>query len=203
MTPHHASAIAADAAIRARFPYQQILPRDGSLGIGLLSSFPILDVTTIANDPPLIRARLDAGGGRSFQVVVAHPVAGVIPVLGPLPIPTGFDPSKRDAEIAAMRAVVDPLLAAGDPLVLVGDFNTTDREPAYAEISRGMIDLQHAVGFGPGATWRPDPVKWLPFGLLRIDMVFAANGVAPIAISPDCTPRGSDHCVVRATVAVP
>ena len=92
---------------------------------------------------------------------------------------------------------------AGQPILLLGDFNTTDGEPIYADLASGMADVQRAVGWGPGSTWRIDAVKWLPFGLLRIDMVFAGNGVVPESITPDCAPRGSDHCIVRATVTLP
>jgi hypothetical protein len=33
--------------------------------------------------------------------------------------------------------------------------------------------------------------------------VWSANGIEPIDIGPDCTPRGSDHCVLRATLELP
>ena len=112
-----------------------------------------------------------------------------------------FDTSGRDAEIATIRSEVDPLVAAGKPLLLLGDFNLTDRESIYAELSAGLVDVGRTVGWGPGSTWRPDRVKWLPFGLLRIDMVFVTNGPVPLNISPDCTQRGSDHCIVRAALA--
>ena len=70
----------------------------------------------------------------------------------------------------------------------------------YAELSTGLVDAQHALGLGPGLTWRPDEIKWLPFGLLRIDAVFTANGLEPLDIGPDCTPSGSDHCILHATL---
>ena len=203
LQPRHSGPIGSDPQIRARFPYQKLYPTDGSQGIGFLSSYPIVAMGRHPSDPPVIWARLDAGNGRTLDVVVAHPRPGDVQTLGPLPIPVGFDASQRDAEIAYVRSQVDPLLATGLPLVLVGDFNTTDREPAYADLSSGLVDAHVAVGLGPGSTWRPDPLKWLPFGLLRIDMVFTGNGARPIGISPDCAPRGSDHCLVRATVDVP
>jgi endonuclease/exonuclease/phosphatase (EEP) superfamily protein YafD len=91
----------------------------------------------------------------------------------------------------------------GEPLLLNGDFNLVDREPAYGDLVDGLIDSQRAVGLGPGNTWRPDRFKGLPFGLLRIDYLFAGNGVQPTSIGPDCTPRGSDHCILAGTMALP
>jgi len=35
------------------------------------------------------------------------------------------------------------------------------------------------------------------FGLLRIDYMFTSPNVTPLATSTDCTPRGSDHCIVH------
>jgi vancomycin resistance protein VanJ len=194
------AAIAADPTLQQRFPYRMLVPRDGSFGMGLLSSYQFVGTPSVALDPPLIHALLDLGDGRTLDVVVTHPLPGQLRTMGVLPV--DFDTSVRDAEIATIRSTVDPLIAGGKPLLLLGDFNTTDREPIYGDLSSGLVEVQRTVGWGPGSTWRPDPVKWLPFGLLRIDMVFVTNGVLPLQISPDCTPRGSDHCVVRAAVAV-
>jgi hypothetical protein len=33
--------------------------------------------------------------------------------------------------------------------------------------------------------------------LLRIDYLFSSPNVTPLRMSVDCTPEGSDHCVVR------
>jgi exonuclease III len=38
----------------------------------------------------------------------------------------------------------------------------------------------------------------LPFGLLRIDYLLSTPDLRPLHASADCTPRGSDHCIVRA-----
>ena len=142
-------------------------------------------------------------------MVVAHPLPAAIATVTPLDIPIGYDATERDAHLAAVRSAIDPLLAGGGPFVMLGDFNVTDREPAYLDLRDGgsgavrLTDAHAQVGLGPGSTWRPPDVQWLPFGLLRIDMVFTANGVEPVSISPDCTPRGSDHCILRAVVTVP
>ncbi len=198
-----ADPIRADAQIRARFPYQLLFPRDDSLGMGLLSSYPIVESGRIADDPPVVWARLDLGGGQMLHVVVAHPLPASWHNLGPLPIPMDYDPTIRDGQIRTLRRTVDLLLAGGQPLILAGDFNVTDREPAYADLAAGLRDAQLDVGLGPGSTWRPDEMKWLPLGIVRIDMAFGGNGVRPVSMTVDCTPRGSDHCLVRASMALP
>jgi exonuclease III len=35
------------------------------------------------------------------------------------------------------------------------------------------------------------------FAVLRIDYMFSSPNVSPLATSVDCTPRGSDHCIVH------
>ena len=196
LTPRHAAAIAADQAIRSLFPYQVLKPRGGSDGLGLLSSWPIQDGWTFDYDPPILSATVTAEAGRPISVVVAHPYRGAL-VPGHLGLPT-YDATVRDRAIGSLRQTVDPLLASGMPLVLLGDFNTVDREVGYGELSAGLTDAQHAVGLGPGLTWRPEEIQGLPFGLLRIDDVFSAHGLVPLDVGPDCTPRGSDHCILHA-----
>ncbi len=201
LTQRHADPIATDPVIRRRFPYQVLRPREASDGLGLLSSWPIADGWTFDFDPPIMSATVTPEPARSVAVVVAHPYRGIL-VDGPVGLPS-YDTAGRDRAIAVVRQTIDPILAAGTPLVMLGDFNIVDREVGYRELAAGLIDAQRAVGLGPGLTWRPESVEWLPFGLLRIDYVWSANGIEPIAIGPDCTPRGSDHCLLRATLGLP
>ncbi len=195
-----AARIEADPTLAERYPYRVLRPHGGTFGMGLLSAHPIVEEGW-REDPHTVWARLDMGDGRSLMVVNSHPLPGAIETLAPLPIPVDYQVSDRDAAIERLRAeLVDPLLGDDVPLLLVGDFNTTVREPAFAELAAGLVDVHAAVGLGPGSTWRPDRLEWLPLGLLRIDHVFAGPGIRPRRISTDCTPRGSDHCIVHAVV---
>jgi len=196
LDPHDAALIASDPMLISRFPYRALHPEQGPFGSGLLSIHPIVESGWL-EESNAVWARLELGKGRQFVAVTAHPPPGRIS------LPFGFSPSARDAGIVELRsALVDALLADGERVVLFGDFNVTDREPAYADLSRGLRDVHAEVGMGPGSTWRPGSIEWLPFGVLRIDLVFTGPGVQPLAISADCNPGGSDHCLLRARVAV-
>ncbi len=59
-------------------------------------------------------------------------------------------------------------------VVMLGDLNTTEREPAYSELSAGLRDSHLDAGLGPGLTWGPDRFGFLPFGLLRIDYILVS-----------------------------
>ncbi len=97
---------------------------------------------------------------------------------------------------------MQPFLDAGDPLILLSDFNVTDREPAYVDVSRGLTDAFKAVGVGTGTTWRPGQLSHFDWALLRLDYLFSGPGVVPLSTQVDCTPRGSDHCIVHGTFEV-
>ncbi len=203
LTPQHARAIASDRTLQERFPYRSFHPQDGSQGLGIMSSYPFLDEPQVDVDPPMLTTHMDLGHGRHARVVVAHPFRAVLGQGSTLMALARYDASTRDRQLAEIRASLDGPLAAGEPVILLGDFNVTDREPGYRDVTRGLIDAQMAVGMGPGPTWRPSELDWLPFGLLRIDMVLTGGGATPLRIDADCTPRGSDHCLVRARVELP
>jgi endonuclease/exonuclease/phosphatase (EEP) superfamily protein YafD len=98
---------------------------------------------------------------------------------------------------------VEPYVENGEHVILLGDFNVTEREPAYRDVSSGLTDLFRAVGTGAGSTWRPHQLMGLDFALLRIDYIFTGPGIRPLRASADCTPRGSDHCILQGTVEIP
>jgi hypothetical protein len=49
------------------------------------------------------------------------------------------------------------------------------------------------VGQGPGWTWRPDELTFLPFGLIRIDLQLSGGAIRPSSTWVDCSLPG-DHC---------
>jgi len=108
-----------------------------------------------------------------------------------------FDPSHRDEGIAQVRALVESMLRQGDPLILVGDFNVTEREPAYVELTAGLRDAFMVAGSGNGNTWRPEWLTGLPLPLLRIDYMLCSPQVRPLCLRVDRALRGSDHCPVH------
>ncbi len=202
LTPVHAAAIEADPATVTRFPYRTLFPVVGAAGVGLLSRFPLSQVAHGAN-PFLVQATVTLPGGNAFTVIDAHPFPASITTLTSFRVPVGFEPGGRDDALRAIRSRIDEALGRHERLTVVGDFNVTDREPGYTDLASGLLDAHREVGQGTGSTWRPDRMKFLPFGVLRIDYLFGGGGIVPIAIGEDCTPRGTDHCILRSAIAVP
>jgi vancomycin resistance protein VanJ len=198
LTPRIVTALDADPRIGARFPHRSAHPHPSVRGMGVWSRFPLTE-RVAAVDPALQEVVIDAPAG-SMTVVNAHPVLGRFRGDPRSEGGRWFDPAMRDAALREVRVRIDAALAAGERLLVAADLNLTDREPAWAWFSDGLVDLHVEVGQGSGSTWRPTDWRHLPFVLLRIDYLLAGPGVRAVAAGTDCTPRGSDHCVVRGVV---
>lgn len=101
-------------------------------------------------------------------------------------LPCPYCPTLRDAQVAALAEFTEARAAVGKMVVLVGDFNLTDREVAYA-------DLQGLPDTARGATWRPLALSWLP-PFLRLDYIFVTPGIAARSTATGCAISSSDHC---------
>ena len=172
-------------------------PYDATSGMVLLSKLPILEAGVPELDPSLwerprmLQAKLDAGG-RVLNVVVVHPA----PAGRRCRLPLCYDSVLRDARLAAIRAYIEPAMLRGEAVLLVGDFNTTEREPGYWDVSRGLQDSFKAVGAGAGNTWGPRWIRDRGLALLRIDYMFAGPKLRPLQIEVDCQSKSSDHCAL-------
>ncbi|MFN8532385.1 MAG: endonuclease/exonuclease/phosphatase family protein [Dehalococcoidia bacterium] len=197
LSPEQAELLASDPAIGQRFRHRALYGRDRYLGIGILSAYPILEEGT-REFPPVVWARIDVRG-RSVLVVNAHPLPGRIAWLhvGSQALPVGFNGVPRDDQITTILAMLDALRKPGEPLLLVGDFNITEREPAYRELTAHLQDAKRAAGFGFQNTWKSWFLLQLPLAVLRIDYLFAGPGVDPVGFATDCRVAGSDHCLIR------
>lgn len=156
-------------------------------GMIIASRLPILDRGEVTE--PLAawdRARafwieVDTGSG-PITVVGLH-LSVPFP---PSSLPCPYCPTLRDAQVAALAAFADARAAAGGTVVLMGDFNMTDREVAYGDL-QGLTDTARA------ATWRPLALSWLP-PFLRLDYVFVTPGIGARSTATGCALSSSDHC---------
>ena len=202
--------IVGDAALDRVYPYRSPIAQSSRLATIVLSSYPIVavsprDVLRSGDDgAQALWVQLDLGRGRRLTVVSAHPSRPYLSVRH-CARPLCFDPATRDTQIAQIRSLIAPFLERGDPLLLLGDFNVTEREPAYRELTAGLQDAHARVGAGPGHTWGPRTLHLLPgleLPLLRIDYLLSGPNVTPLGTTTDCSRRGSDHCILRGRYAV-
>jgi endonuclease/exonuclease/phosphatase family metal-dependent hydrolase len=153
--------------------------------------------------PPVVWARLDVDG-RRVLVVNAHPLPGRIAWLhvGDQALPVGFDSLARDDQIATVLDLVESLRRPDEPVLLVGDFNVTEREPAYRAIVERFHDAKRAAGWGAQNTWKSWVLLGTRWAFLRIDYLFHSAEFEATGFSTDCRPSGSDHCLVRGEFAL-
>ena len=197
LTPEVAAAIEADPVLAARFPHRALEARAGVAGIGLLSRFPIETVDT-AIEPVRLEARVRLSD-RTLVVLNAHPFPARIGMLAGVPV--GLDPTVRNRDLERLRSRVAELDAAGEDVLLIGDFNTAPTEPAFRRLTGGLHDAHAEVGLGPGWTWRPARFAFLGIGLLRIDLVLSTSALRPLTASTRC-PSTGDHCLVEAALSM-
>jgi vancomycin resistance protein VanJ len=203
LTRASAAALDTDERIALRYPFRQLVPNDGAVGLGILSSFEVV-ASVASQSPPIQLVTLDGETltDRPLHVVNAHPLPGAIRTMTSLRIPIAFDGRTRNESLRVIRTAIDERLALGQPVIVAGDFNVAPTEPAYDDLAAGLVDSHVEAGLGPGWTWRPSRLEGLPLALLRIDYIFSSPAVTPTRTHVDCS-RTGDHCSVLATLALP
>lgn len=178
--------------------YKALPPRGSASDVGLLSVFPI-SKSQISSNPPLLRALVEPSPGKAIVVYVVHAPLGRFVKLGDFIV--GVDLNVRDRAMALIRARIDVDVAQNRSVIVLGDFNATEREPAYALVSAGLRDAHLDAGTGPGLSWRPPPLTTIPYGLLRIDYVLTTPDLAATSATVNCSVP-SDHCRLDTTLNV-
>ncbi|MCS7001795.1 MAG: endonuclease/exonuclease/phosphatase family protein [Dehalococcoidia bacterium] len=199
-----ADALQSDTALTERYPYRVVRPARGFLGMATFSRYPIMQHGELTL-PPLIWTRLAIDDDQTLLVVNAHPLPGVIDwirVAGVPLAPLNYDPARRDEQLDRVTAVLATTRRPNEPVLLVGDFNVSEREPIYRTFTRELTDAHAVVGLGPGNTWKSWFLIGLPVAIIRIDYLFSSPELTPLRITTDCGRHGSDHCALRGVYAL-
>jgi endonuclease/exonuclease/phosphatase (EEP) superfamily protein YafD len=168
---------AAMAELRRDYPYSLESLREDNFGIVFLSRRPLRAgqvFSTAGRGLPSTIAELDLDGA-------------VLTVIGTHPLP----PTGRDYFLHRRQHLQDIAARAArqtNPVLLLGDLNTTSWSPVFAELVRtsGLADSRQ--GFGLQPTWPTD----LPFMLIPIDHCLASPTI--IIRNRRTGPNiGSDH----------
>ncbi len=191
--------------MRRDYPYQALEPLYGDHGMGIISRYPFVNRT---NDPtfPWRRVTLDIQD-QQITVINVHLATPQLqtrdlPFLNREVIIEDYATARRSNEQAELLALIDSIEG---PLVILGDFNTSDREPAYTELNRRLHDAYRETAWGPGLTFPqnmsvgPLPV---PFPLVRIDYVWSKGDMLATDAYTVCRGAGSDHCMVVADMDI-
>jgi endonuclease/exonuclease/phosphatase (EEP) superfamily protein YafD len=190
-----------------RYACQDVEPRAGVQGMGILSKYPCSprDLTGFSPGiglPQIADVRISAS--QIISVINVHTI----------PPHTLIKNTEHDNEIQQLsNAVVErerfirELVEIAkeiptDTIILAGDMNSTSRNRVYKIIRNlGFSDAWTAGSRLRGGTW-PGPDFPLPSWLVRIDFIFHTKGL--VATHADTLPEGygSDHRGVFATFAL-
>jgi len=191
------------AKLSSAYPYQVLAPGNQS-GLGLISRYPFLssgESNSVRGQRVTIQ--LDGQTVTILNIHLAAPYIRTrkIPRLGFRMI-TGYDAGSPTRQVGRLVGEVDQV---DGPLIVLGDFNTSDREPRYAQLAARMHDAFRETNWGFGFTF-PDHKRMgpltIPFPLVRIDYVWSKGGVQPAAAHVECNNSGADHCFLVADLRI-
>lgn len=143
--------------------------------------------------------RMDAGNGkgRAQKAIVSTP-RGPITVLNVHPYRGMWQ--RRHKQMIAL--IADDIVGDSNPLILAGDFNTTDQSQTYRLFGPLLSDSHWQAGWGFGFTYPTSVVKLLkkiPLPpLVRIDHIFHSKHFVTQKASTLSDSGGSDHFPVIA-----
>jgi endonuclease/exonuclease/phosphatase family metal-dependent hydrolase len=177
------------------YPYHLV---DNSWGLPmvLVSRYPL---TVQPKSPETPRA----------QLALVETPNGVIAVWNVHPSPA-VNQSGWEGQKKALTAVASAIEKESSPIIVLGDFNTTDLAENYRLIAEHLTDVHRAVGRGFGFTFpEPDFLLLTPWyaqsfktmsPMVRIDHIFVSGHFIPQEIHVVPEGYGSDHRPVVATL---
>ncbi len=202
LVPPAAEAI--ERNLKAIYPYQSLNPANNVGGMGLLSRYPLEPVETVEGaQGQWAIARV---GEHKITIVNVHVhFSGIARVrsqrFGSLSYFRMYDTRGRLIQVTALRQAARQV---GGGLIMMGDFNTGDREPGHAVLSSDLHDAFGETGIGFGFTFpnnkRMGPIT-IPIPLVRIDYIWTGGPVVPVTAHVNCD-GGSDHCMVVADLRI-
>jgi vancomycin resistance protein VanJ len=192
VSPAHAKAIELELA--NEYPYRIIEPRPKAYGNGMISRLPLSACPGAIPDSDWIGEPIVANVRFADQEVTAISCHAA---------PVRMAAASRERQ---SRALLDFAAQAGQPFVLMGDFNSTPMHVAHRILARSMRDVWPRAGRGlghtfPGRAWSraqgdglPKPLRrFVPPWLMRIDHVFVTDHWQPVSARVARSDGSSDH----------
>jgi vancomycin resistance protein VanJ len=181
-------AILLQAELWPEYPYFQF---DNSRGLtGLISRYPL-------------RAQSTPSVLRHTQRAVAETPAGPVTVWD-VHLSTALSQRGWKSQKEMAVAIAEQIEREEGPLIILGDFNTTDQTENYRLIADRLTDTHWAIGHGFGFTF-PDTQRYVDGSpilrpVVRIDHILVSEHFSPRETRVAPYGYGSDHRPVVATL---
>jgi len=172
------------------YPYQITHTNGLSVtGKGLLSRYPLTNdsLETLDRMTYILRAEF-VFAGETVTIINAHP--------SPPSYGINFNAHNRGRHITWL---LDYIEQQSNPLILLGDFNTTQHSTDYDRLTANLHDSFRDAGWGLGQTFPSgEAFRKLDFfpPLIRIDYVFHSDDLQAVSSQVWHTSGGSDHIPV-------
>jgi vancomycin resistance protein VanJ len=188
------------------YPYQTLNPHEGDSGMGIISRYPLRCIeTALPGDwigaPQVLSLSLE---GATVTLLHFHARSTDISSIDRM---ATVRERERQARTLAAFAATRP-----EPLIALGDFNTTDRSVAYTTLASMLVDSWREAGWGPGHTFpgaaSPGSSRHriagllVPKWLIRIDYIFHSPHWHTYEAEIGPWDKVSDHRPVLARLAI-
>lgn len=150
---------------------------------------------------PLTPVELAFDKGRT-QKVIAETPAGPIAVWNVHP----NTPLPWSRQVQQITGLVEDIAAADGPLIVGGDFNTTDQSEMYSRVGQYLHNAHWEAGWGFGFSFPADRPRFRDVPIItpviRIDHIFYSDHFSARAARTLDESGGSDHLPVTAELKV-
>lgn len=189
----------------SEYPYHALEIGGRDYGLGAFSRYPLVRVE--ANHPwdPLspVQVLRVARGGDVFFLYNVHLQASNVLVQvdtgGSLAEYTMLGVRAREGQL---RRLVADIATRTEPVLVTGDFNSTEMSSGYRMLAQKVTDAHRAAGWGLGHTFPAYGGTWhrLPIlrRMMRLDMIFCSQELAPLTCRVASAHGESDHLPVVA-----
>ncbi|MEO1289500.1 MAG: endonuclease/exonuclease/phosphatase family protein, partial [Chloroflexota bacterium] len=177
-----------------QFPHRAIHP-NGTSGQGILSAYPIIE-----DDYSARGFTGESFGHQRVVLQIAESQRLVVYSVHPFHPGIGvafFDSTMRQTEITA---ILDQVRQETDPVILMGDFNTSDFSQDYRMITSTYSDVFRVAGYGLG--WTFPRVSSIDTTFLRLDYIFLSDELGAQSAQVWRGDLGSDHNLLYADIFV-
>lgn len=197
--PEWTFALTPSARFAGLLPFRQAILARAPRRLEFLRSVPL------GMGRKLLVTRLSSNS-RGWIAAIAH-------LSAELPSPLGRRRRARERQVDRLIQALRPLAAAGEPIVLGGDFNflrvdggEPEHERASGKLERelGLVDVAalRASPEQPGVTWPSEGHPAMGFGPQRLDLFYASADLATRvrdfrALDWTFAQSGSDHRPLR------
>lgn len=189
------------------YPYRLLKAGYGNHGMGILSRYPltVLDSTALTDPAWAVQVVQVAAPGHLFTFYNVHPHGTNILLYWQEGVSVRANVAQSyQARLRFAQKLLGDIQQRSGPILVAGDFNSTDQSAVYQQITTQLLDAHRAAGWGFGHTFPAYQGSFhglpIPARLMRIDMLFYTGGFQAIDQHVSPTSGESDHLPIVATL---